>query len=207
MVHTSRCSMQILIVAGFLGSGKTTLILSTIERINQLRKENAAIIVNDFGSVGIDGKIMDKYGLEVQEVMGGCICCSLGSFLLDTVQRIAVRMRPDMMVIEPSGIAAPQQVLDTLEEYQGPPIEFVKTLVVIDAPRYEKVSVAMGRPFDHQLGAADTILINKVDEVDQDTLDWIEGDLRKRGYQGKVVPCSATERRNLDEVVKVMVEP
>ena len=198
--------MKILIVAGFLGSGKTTLILSTIERLNEISGQDAAIIVNDFGTVGIDGKIMEKYDLEVQEVMGGCICCSLGPYLLDTVQKLAINMKPKLMVIEPSGIADPQQILDTLEDYQGPPLEFIRTISVMDAERFEVISNYMGRPFQHQLETAEAIILNKVDEVDKAMVDDVVSKLRNMGFEGPIVRASASEKLNIDKVVEVMVK-
>ena len=197
--------MKVIIVAGFLGSGKTTLILSTIARIDEVTGQTTGIIVNDFGQVNIDGKIMEKYGLDVKEVQGGCICCSLGSFLLDTVQRLAVKMSPDFIVIEPSGIAHPQQIVDTLGQYHGPPIESIQSFVVMDASRFEKISTTMGVPFEKQVTSADVILLNKIDEVNGTDIDGIEAKLRDIGFNGKIIRISATERTNIDDVVDVMV--
>lgn len=198
--------MKILIVAGFLGSGKTTLILSTIKRLDEISGYRTGIIVNDFGKVGIDGKIMEKYGLQVKDVQGGCICCSLGSFLLDTVQKLAVNMSPDLIVIEPSGIAHPQQIVDTMEKYHGPPLESIKSIVVIDSPRFEKISKSMGVPFEKQVKSADAIVLNKIDEVNGTNLDDIEKKLKEMGFLGKIVRTSATEGMNIDDVVAVMVD-
>jgi G3E family GTPase len=197
--------MKILIVAGFLGSGKTTLILSTIERLNEISGQEAAIIVNNFGTVGIDGKMMEKYGLEVKEVMGGCICCSLGPYLLDTVQKLAITMEPELMVIEPSGIADPQQILDTLEDYQGPELDFIRTISVMDVERFDQISRYMGRPFEHQVRSSEVIVLNKIDEVDENSINQVEERLREIGFEGSIVRASATERMNMDDVVKAMV--
>lgn len=198
--------MKLLIVAGFLGSGKTTLILSTIKRLDEIGGYRTGIIVNDFGKVGIDGKIMEKYGLQVKDVQGGCICCSLGSFLLDTVQKLAVNMSPDLIVIEPSGIAHPQQIVNTLEKYHGPPLESIRSIVVIDSPRFEKISKSMGVPFELQVKSADAIVLNKIDEVNGTNLDGIEEKLKEMGFLGKIVRVSATEGMNIDDVVAVMVD-
>jgi G3E family GTPase len=197
--------MKVIIVAGFLGSGKTTLILSTIERLNEVSGQKTGIIVNDFGKVNIDGKIMEKYGLDVKEVQGGCICCSLGSFLLDTVQRLAVNMHPDFIVIEPSGIAHPQQIVDTLDAYHGPPLEYIRSLVVMDVARFEKISKTMGVPFEKQVTSADAIVLNKIDEMNGTDIDSIEARLREIGFRGKIIRVSATERTNIDDVIEVMV--
>jgi G3E family GTPase len=102
--------MDMIIIAGFLGSGKTTLILNTIGKITELTGKKVAMIVNDFGNIGIDGKVMEKYGLKVQELPRGCICCTLGPSFLDTVRTIHDKFDPDLVVVEPSGIADPDPI-------------------------------------------------------------------------------------------------
>ena len=81
--------MDMLVVSGFLGSGKTTMILATIGKYIETTKKKVVIIVNDFGKIGIDGTVMKKYGLEVQDMPSGCICCTLGSDFLETVNTVA----------------------------------------------------------------------------------------------------------------------
>ncbi|HUV25388.1 MAG TPA: GTP-binding protein, partial [Methanomassiliicoccales archaeon] len=93
-----------LIVTGFLGVGKTTLILRVIDSIAETGAK-VAVIVNDFGEVNVDGKVMEKYGLDVQELSGGCICCTLGVSLIETIRTLALNFKPDLIVMEPSGIA------------------------------------------------------------------------------------------------------
>ena len=69
--------MDMIVIAGFLGSGKTTLVLSAVKDIYERYGKKVAVIVNDFGTIGIDGKVMEKYGLQVKELAAGCICCTL----------------------------------------------------------------------------------------------------------------------------------
>ncbi len=81
--------MRLIIVAGFLGSGKTTLLLETVGKLIERTGKKVVIIVNDFGTVGIDAKVMDKYGLKVTELASGCICCTLGPDLISTLETIS----------------------------------------------------------------------------------------------------------------------
>lgn len=196
--------MDMIIVTGFLGSGKTSLILSTIGAVSAGNDGKVAIIVNDFGKIGIDAKVMDKYGLQVKELQGGCICCTLGSFLLDTVQKVAVNFHPDVLILEPTGIADPRSILNTMEKYSGPPMDRIIVIVVLDAPRYEIISKVMGPPFDHQLSAADVIVLNKVDETDDETIKGVIAHLREKGYEGEIILASAEAGTNLNRVVEVM---
>jgi len=198
--------MDVIIVAGFLGSGKTTIIINSVARIYEITGKRSVIIVNDFGKVTVDGRIMERCGLKVMDLVGGCICCSLGSFLLDTIKKVATELDPDIIIIEPSGIADPEQILNTLEEYTGPPIDSIKTIVVVDASRFEAVSRHMSIPFKNQLKSADSILINKVDLVSREEPDRIEGRLREMGFSGSIMQISATKNSNLDDVVGMMVK-
>ncbi len=196
--------MDMAIVSGFLGSGKTTMILSVIERINKLKDHKVAIIVNDFGNIGIDAKVMNKFGLQVKELQGGCICCTLGSFLLDTVQKVVNNFSPDLIIIEPTGIADPKSILSTMERYEGH-VESINTLVLMDAPRSEVHMKVLKRPFEHLVEAADMIAVNKIDEVNEESVNEMIRKLRDVGYDKEIVPTSATEGINLDSIVEFLV--
>jgi G3E family GTPase len=128
--------LDLLLISGFLGSGKTTMVLSTIERITRGKHKKVVVIVNDFGSIGIDGKVMEKYGLRVTEMPSGCICCTLGTDLLTTLKDVATAFLPDLVIIEPTGIADPKAIHTTLELYNGPAIDRKTIVVIVDAVRF-----------------------------------------------------------------------
>jgi G3E family GTPase len=197
--------MDLLLISGFLGSGKTTMVLSTIDRIIKRKHKKVVIIVNDFGKIGIDGKVMEKYGLEVREMPSGCICCTLGTDLLTTLRDVAEAFHPDLVVIEPTGVADPVAIHDTLKLYVGPPVHSTRIVIILDAPRYAVIVKALERPLKNQLRAADVIVINKVDEVDQATVQSIEESVRDLGLSTPVIAASATAGTNLDQVVEAMV--
>jgi Putative GTPases (G3E family) len=90
------------ILTGFLGVGKTTAINTLLS--NKPEEENWAILVNEFGQVGVDQEMFpDKNGLFVKELAGGCICCALGASLGKTVRALIEQARPDRLIIEPTG--------------------------------------------------------------------------------------------------------
>jgi G3E family GTPase len=197
--------MDMFIIAGFLGSGKTTLVLSVIGRIIERTGKKVVIIVNDFGKVGIDSKVMTKYGLQVTELASGCICCTLGPDLLSTVADIEANIDPDLIVIEPTGVADPEAIVDCMQHYQGKKLRSIRAAVVVDASRFQVLMKAMGRPLTAQVRAADLILINKMDTVDAAALESIEKVLREINTAEPIIPISATEGTNVEKVVDAMV--
>jgi G3E family GTPase len=197
--------MDMLVISGFLGSGKTTMVLATVGRIIEVTKKKVVIIVNDFGKIGIDGKVMEKYGLKVREMPSGCICCTLGSDLLTTLRDVAEAFKPDLVIIEPTGVADPEAIHGTLKLYVGPPIESTKIVIIVDSERYEVIAKALERPFRNQLKAAHVIILNKMDRVSPEVLAGIEAKIKDSGVKAKIIPASATEGTNMDKVVDAMV--
>jgi G3E family GTPase len=196
--------MDMLVISGFLGSGKTTMVLATVGRIIELTKKKVVIIVNDFGKIGIDGKVMEKYGLSVTEMPSGCICCTLGSDFLETVRTVAEKFRPDLVIVEPTGIADPANIRDTMKLYRGP-MGKIKIVVVVDAVRFQLILKALTNPLKNQLNAADIILINKMDEASLEEVEEVKRSLQALGIEKTVIVTSATEKINLDPVVEAMV--
>jgi G3E family GTPase len=196
--------MDMLVISGFLGSGKTTMVLATVGRIIEVTKKKVVIIVNDFGKIGIDGKVMEKYGLSVTEMPSGCICCTLGSDFLETVRTVAEKFRPDLVIVEPTGIADPANIRDTMKLYRGP-LGNIKIVVVVDAVRFQLILKALTNPLKNQLNAADIILINKMDEATPEAVEEVKRSLQTLGIEKTVIVTSATEKINLDPVVEAMV--
>lgn len=196
--------MDMLVVSGFLGSGKTTMILATVGRIIEMTKKKVVIIVNDFGKIGIDGKVMEKYGLSVTEMPSGCICCTLGPDFLETVRTVADKFAPDLIIVEPTGIADPANIADTMKLYRGP-LRTVRIVVVVDAVRFPLIMKALANPLRNQLNAAEVILINKVDEATPEAVQEVQNSLERMNVHKKVVVASATAGTNLDQVVNALV--
>jgi G3E family GTPase len=197
--------MDILIVAGFLGSGKTTLVLSVIGSLIDRTDRKVVVIVNDFGTVGIDGSLMTKYGLEVMELASGCVCCTLGPDLLQTVKDIEEKLRPDMIVVEPTGVADPQAIIKVLEHYKrNGPIRF-QSAVVVDASRFDVILKALGPPMTAQVRAADIIMLNKMDTVPEAELRRMEAVLRTINAEVPIIPISAVQGTNVERFVEAVI--
>ncbi len=196
--------MDVLIVAGFLGSGKTTLVLSVIGSLIERTNRKVVVIVNDFGTVGIDGSLMTKYGLEVMELASGCVCCTLGADLLQTVKDIDEKLMPDMIVVEPTGVADPQAIIKVLEHYKrSGPLRF-QSAVVVDASRFDVILKALGLPMTAQVKAADMIMLNKMDTVPEAELKRMEAVLHTINADVPIIPISAVQGTNVDRFVEAV---
>lgn len=164
----------VLVVGGFLGSGKTSLILD-FARWFTTSGGRLGILVNEAGTVGIDGSVLTARGHQVREVFGGCVCCSLAGDLELGVRALA-EYDIDLVVLEPSGMAEVDRIAALLEDHAG---STVVVAAVVDAPRLGLLRRAAGRLLDSSVRAAHFVLINKVDAVDQSTLSearmWVHG--------------------------------
>lgn len=153
--------MDVLIIGGFLGSGKTSIIRSLIRGLVDA-EETCAIIENEIGEVGIDDEIIKEVGLEVTPLFGGCVCCQISGNLLTAIQKIQDEINPDWVIVEMTGLALMDNIRNVFTEYGRDDIA-VHTVSVADISRWEHLIGALSRIFDHQVEGADVILLNKVD--------------------------------------------
>jgi G3E family GTPase len=160
---SAEVSVPVVLVAGFLGSGKTTVVNHLLSHAGGRR---IAAVVNDFGAINIDAELITGASDGVVSLSNGCICCSLESDLLRTLATLLKRdPRPELIVIETSGVADPTDVVRNLMDpliWREAPLETV--LCVVDAT----TPMAM---FDDallrsQIRAADVVALSKVDLAD-----------------------------------------
>jgi len=173
------------LVCGFLGAGKTTFIKGRLKR----SKERTAVLVNEFGILGMDGdEIGESRSLKVVEMPGGCICCSQSENLADAIRDIVRQIRPDRLLIEPSGVAEASSVIRVLQGIEDIQLESVVTIVDAHTFLEDIQPHAFGSFFMDQLINADTILINKIDRVSADTLDAIESEILNVNESALIFP-------------------
>ncbi len=153
--------MKITLVCGLLGAGKTSFIRNCIDAA----AEKTVVLVNDFGSLGIDGEIISSGGLETVELPSGCVCCTLKMDLIDALKRIARDMRPEHLVIEPSGLASPTGVLEAIGVLEYSRVDVV---CIVDASEFLGLyeEEIYGRFFLEQVELSDIVLVNKADLSD-----------------------------------------
>lgn len=161
--------MKLLLVSGFLGAGKTTLILQ-LAHMAVTTGWRVAILVNEIGERGIDDQFMRRLGLSVWELLNGCICCTLAADLVTTLQTLDADYRPDLVILEPSGVAESGSILSALRYYRGTPLEMVRTICLIDPQRLAILLEVLTPLVTAQIRSADTLLINKVDVATPDEI-------------------------------------
>lgn len=153
------------VISGFLGVGKTTAINHLLR--TKPTGERWAVLVNEFGEIGIDGALLNEErrdGIEIKELAGGCICCSAGVMFQVSLAVLLQSYRPDRLLIEPTGLATLSGVLDTLREPGFADAVDVRTFVTLvdpmhwGDPRYREHDV-----FRDQVDGADVLLASRGD--------------------------------------------
>ena len=173
--------MTIISIGGFLGSGKTTLLLALAGEFDS-RGYSIAAIENEIGEVPVDSTILVKEGLRVRELYSGCICCSMRDDLESMVREVRKEINPDILLVEPSGVAGPDIVTEALQR-SALPDERVRSLMLID---YRRAAAApaldqffLRTPFlERALRVCDIPVINRPQEVDPDFLGILTARLK-----------------------------
>jgi len=160
------------IITGFLGAGKTTAILEILKREGPGRR--TAVLVNEWGKVSLDGPIVaaEHPGLEIREISGGCICCSAGAELDRVLAEILERIGPDRILVEPSGIAKPGEIVDLIRpRLADDTLEIRPVVCLVDPARFVKTR-AMELPiYRDQVESAQVLVANRCDLAGPGTLE------------------------------------
>ncbi len=180
--------MEVLLVSGFLGAGKTTLIKHLLtSRMDSVGK--VAIIVNEVGDIGIDGTLLSGRNVDMLELTSGCICCTMKTDFIKAVQEIHEKVAPDYLMVEATGVAQPADVLDTF--FYPPLSEFTSLgsqVTVVDAGFF-KVRELLGSFYDAQIRFANIVILNKIDQVEPESLREIEKLLFEMNPATEVFPA------------------
>ena len=168
------------LITGFLGSGKSTAILNLLKN----RKDNApwAVLVNEFGDVGIDGAMFKQKqeqekstpeNIYIKEVPGGCMCCAAGLPLQIALNLLIKQAQPERILIEPTGIGHPKKVLDVLtgEFYQN--ILDIRSIICLVEPhKLNNEKYRNHETFMDQMNIADVLLASKSDQAKANDIDF-----------------------------------
>jgi G3E family GTPase len=183
------------LVAGFLGSGKTTLMKQLLEHLNA-RGERPLVLMNEFGESNIDNELLEGSNAQMRELIDGCICCTSKTELTKTLYDIVTNDAPSSILMEATGLADPVEILDIctlpnlLDRIQ------LRTIVsVVDTTRWGKVPQAEAL-MKRQAKYADILLLNKTDVSGDTVTDDVEKQVR-----------ALNERAKLHRTVRAKIDP
>lgn len=155
------------VITGFLGVGKTSAILHLLK--SKPANESWAVLVNEFGEIGVDGSLFQgqhgqDQGVFIREVPGGCMCCAAGLPMQVALNQLLVRAKPDRLLIEPTGLGHPEEVLRVLSsEYYRGIISLQRILTLVDARKLSDPRYTEHATFNQQIAIADVVVGNKLD--------------------------------------------
>ncbi|MFE0133023.1 CobW family GTP-binding protein [Streptomyces sp. NPDC059037] len=185
----SKQQIPVIVLTGFLGSGKTTLLNHLLHRSGGSR---IGAIVNDFGSIEIDAMaVAGQLGDSTVSLGNGCLCCAVDASELDVyLEKLAQpSARIDVIVIEASGLAEPQELVKMVLASENPHIVYGGLVEVVDAAEFD--STRERHPeVDRHLGIADLVVVNKADRVPEAERERILGAVRGFTDRAAVVPAS-----------------
>lgn len=200
-----RKPFEVEIVVGFLGAGKTTFLQRKLKDADPAVR--TVVLVNDFGALGLDGALLEGRGADVVELSNGCICCSLRSDLAAQLKEVVAKMKPDRVLIEPSGVADVASLLRALHTPDiAPLIKARRLYTVIDAAAFLADYIRMPDYFDVQTRLAPVFVLNKADLVSAGELAMVAETLRAQNPDALLVPARygiPVEATDLDRAAPV----
>lgn len=171
--------MNIIILGGFLGSGKTSVLVQLARRIvgdEPIHPSKVVIIENEIGEISVDGQMLSSGGYQVANLFSGCVCCTMSGELMVGLFNVIRDFQPEYILLEGTGVAYPDNIRNTIR--QSMPEVPINVACVIDAKRWLRLVRPMEMLLKDQLTNADVILLNKSDAVDAQVLTQVESSVR-----------------------------
>ncbi|MBO0903456.1 CobW family GTP-binding protein [Jiella sonneratiae] len=194
MSETQAAPIPVTVLTGYLGSGKTTLLNRILSEDHGRRY---AVIVNEFGEIGIDNDLIVESDEEIYEMNNGCVCCTVRGDLVRVVEGLTRRKgRFDAIVVETTGLADPVPVAQTffMDEDVRAKTELDAVVALVDAKHLPQ-RLKDSREAEDQIAFADVVLLNKTDLVSADELAAVEATVRAINPHAVV---HRTERAGVD---------
>ena len=162
--------LRINLLFGFLGSGKTTLLRRILSERGGERP--MAVIVNEFGEVGVDGDVIAGNSVNLVELTSGCLCCTLRGSLMSAVEELREKAAVEQIVVEATGVASPGDMLEDLNDSKiAHELDIGPLVTVVDAPKFTRLQQMLGEFYEEQVENADVVVLNKIDLATQDELE------------------------------------
>ena len=173
------------IFSGFLGAGKTTLIKKLISEGYETK--NIVLIENEFGEIGVDTGFLRESGVKINEMVAGCICCTLVGDFGKALNEVIEQYDPDRILIEPSGVGKLSDVIIAVQDLENDKIELNGFTTVVDAKRYKMYMENFGEFFANQVEHASSIFLSHQQCMSAAELDDVVNDIRKLNKTAQVV--------------------
>jgi G3E family GTPase len=171
----------ITLITGPLGSGKTTL----LRHVLATQPEKIAIVMNEFGEIAIDTKVIEGKNVRIAELGGGCVCCSLLGEFEAAVNEIMEKIAPERIVVETTGLAEPEALVFNIQEAL-PQCRLDGVVSVIDADMLIRFP-ELGHTTRLQIEGADILLLNKIDLIEVAQIEPLETKLREINPNAAIV--------------------
>lgn len=199
--------MRIVIIGGFLGSGKTTTLKNLLLQLSEEERRKIVLVINDFGEVGIDASVTRMDGVNPVELVSGCVCCQMSGDLLSRVKEIYHKLAPEIIILEPSGVADSGSLRALLSGrvigMEDVPITEVCNLVLVDPVRFNDLFDRVGL-IRSGIRAADLVVITKTDLVDEVTLDEVRAQVDLLNGRVRVMEVSNLHPDSLYPLMEVV---
>ncbi|MDV0447852.1 hypothetical protein MsAg5_17690 [Methanosarcinaceae archaeon Ag5] len=196
--------MKVIVIGGFLGSGKTTTVIQLGTYYSSLGK-SVGIIVNEVGEIGIDGDVISQFGLETKEITSGCICCSLKMTLRSTLLLMIENFNPDIVIIESTGVAYPGLIRDEIELMNlQSAYEIAPLLTLFDGSRFKQIMKEIKNFASGQLKDAEVIAVSKCDLVDPAMLPVIESGIQQMNPKAQMIRISSKDPKSMENLIDIL---
>ena len=189
--------INVYIVSGFLGSGKTTFIQKLL---SEKKFEKVMLLENEFGEVGVDGSFFDSK-LNVKEINNGCICCSLQGDFADALEEIE-DMGVSDLIIEPSGVGKLSDIINVVKEDSD--YRIVSHICIVDVKTCKKYHVNFKEYFNDQVIAANAIVLSHVDVADEQTINDAIAIVKELNDHAEIISKSINEY-SIEELLNIIV--
>lgn len=188
--------MKIVILGGFLGSGKTSVLLQLLGYLTgataavETKPEQirVTVIENEIGEISVDNEVIKAEGYTVKNLFAGCVCCTMTGDLVRSIERIQKELAPEWIVVESTGVAYPKRMKEVIQTT----FEMVPRIVIVaDAKRWQRLLIPMENLITGQLEEADMVLINKIDLVSAEVLETVRKSIVSFNDQAEQIPVCA----------------
>jgi G3E family GTPase len=183
--------VPVTIITGFLGSGKTTLLNHILQNQQGIK---TAVLVNEFGEIGIDNDLIVATGEDMVELNNGCICCTINEDLVNAVHKVLARSEQiDYLVVETTGVADPLPVALTFLGTELRDVTRLDSIItLVDAANFS-IDLFNSEAAQSQITYGDIILLNKTDLVDEADVDLLEVRLRDMKEGARIIRTTKSQ--------------